>query len=858
MDGRESISIKVKQRVVQPTITAALAAAFHEWFLIFLLFIDACFSYLVTKFASCCQLQIPCLLCSRLDHVLGKEKAGFYWDLICKKHKLQISSLVHCKLHENLVDVHGICENCLFSFATVNKSNAETYRLLVGKLGDVPLVGLDDDPLIADNSLSALDGRKCSCCHQPWISRGQRCMLFRTGSYEATELDAPLLASNIHDRDEREGMRDLSSQKTLGSWKAKKSGDPLPHIEYEKVKMTSDTESEASNFDDDSATELFCVNDLGEKDIVADHHQKDLQVDNLGSEKLIDPSESLVIDSEQAEASDLQSSGLTPPIGHGLEEINWRHVEDKTCVAAPSELQSFSDMIPSSDVNQSSVHESKVDAVGVSGLEKAVTKSDDFTELTSNSTSTNEKQSDLKSGTSDAGLQMPSSLELGDAYKLAIGSRGRQLSGKFSEQKSIKDSARLSEDLKLLLSQLSAARGIELPLFDISPRVSGSVDELKACDTSSSVGMQILQKRISLERNESGISLDGSTVSEIEGESAIDRLKRQVEHDKKIMVALYKELEEERNASAVAANQAMAMITRLQEEKAALHMEALQCVRMMEEQEEYDVEALQKANELLAEKEKEIQDLEAELEVYRKTIGDLSPIGDLPESNYGLNIGGTRPKQTGTGSAEITVRLCDSNINVPDSCNETDELVKFTEDEGINVKSSQPEFEDEALLILQCLRKLEKKLQLFSSNGSYLDIADQDDLSSDTELLDDGKAAPEIGEAEVDGSVEHVSLHEASISVPKISAGQHEKSNQLQKGGDELMHPKHMPQNAELDALKNEFHGLSGRLEALEAEHSFLEHSINSLSRGDEGLKFIQTIASHVRELHSLGIKRKG
>ncbi|CDP06842.1 unnamed protein product [Coffea canephora] len=524
-------------------------------------------------------------------------------------------------------------------------------------------------------------------------------MLFRTGSYEATELDAPLLASNIHDRDEREGMRDLSSQKTLGSWKAKKSGDPLPHIEYEKVKMTSDTESEASNFDDDSATELFCVNDLGEKDIVADHHQKDLQVDNLGSEKLIDPSESLVIDSEQAEASDLQSSGLTPPIGHGLEEINWRHVEDKTCVAAPSELQSFSDMIPSSDVNQSSVHESKVDAVGVSGLEKAVTKSDDFTELTSNSTSTNEKQSDLKSGTSDAGLQMPSSLELGDAYKLAIGSRGRQLSGKFSEQKSIKDSARLSEDLKLLLSQLSAARGIELPLFDISPRVSGSVDELKACDTSSSVGMQILQKRISLERNESGISLDGSTVSEIEGESAIDRLKRQVEHDKKIMVALYKELEEERNASAVAANQAMAMITRLQEEKAALHMEALQCVRMMEEQEEYDVEALQKANELLAEKEKEIQDLEAELEVYRKTIGDLSPIGDLPDS--------------------------------------------------------QPEFEDEALLILQCLRKLEKKLQLFSSNGSYLDIADQDDLSSDTELLDDGKAAPEIGEAEVDGSVEH-------------------------------------------------------------------------------------------------------
>lgn len=846
----------MKQRAAQLTITAALAAAFFEWFLIFLLFIDACFSYLITKFASYCQLQIPCLLCSRLDHVLRKENAGFYWDLICKKHKLQISSLVHCKLHNNLVDVHGICENCLFSFATGNKSNAETYRLLVGKLGDEPHVGLDDDPLLADNSLGALDGKKCSCCHQQWISRGQTCMLFRTASHEATGLDAPLLATNIHDRDEREETRDVSSQKTLRSWKDKKSVDPLPHIEYEKVKMTSDTESEAPNFDDDTATELFCVNEQGEKDIVASYQEKDLTVDNLGSEKLIDPSEPVVMDSEvQMEASDLQSAGLTPPIGHGLEELNWQHVDNKTCVAAQSELQSFGGMIPSSNVNQSSVHESKVDAVGVSELQKDVTKSDDFTELTSNSTSTNEKQFDLKSGTSDASLQMPSSLDLGDAYKLAIGSRGRQLSGKFSEQKSIKDSARLSEDLKLLLSQLSAARGIELPLFDISPRVSGSVDELKASDTSSSVGMQILQKRISLERNESGLSLDGSIVSEIEGESAIDRLKRQVEHDKKIMVALYKELEEERNASAVAANQAMAMITRLQEEKAALHMEALQCVRMMEEQEEYDVEALQKANELLAEKEKEIQDLEAELEVYRKTIGDLPPIGDITESNCGLNIGGTRPKQAGTGSAEITVRLCDSNSNVPDSCNEMDELVKFTEAEGNNVKSSQPDFQGEALLILQCLRKLEKKLQLFSSNDFYLDIATQDDLSGDTELLDGGKAALENGEAEVDGSVEHVSLHETSISVPEISAGQCEDSNQLQKGSDQLMHAKRMPHNAELEALRNEFQVLSGRLEALEAEHSFLEHSINSLSKGDVGIKFIQEMAHQVRELHSLGIK---
>ncbi|KAF6168234.1 hypothetical protein GIB67_011619 [Kingdonia uniflora] len=82
------------------------------------------------------------------------------------------------------------------------------------------------------------------------------------------------------------------------------------------------------------------------------------------------------------------------------------------------------------------------------------------------------------------------------------------------------------------------------------------------------------------------------------------------------MSALYKELEEERNASAIAANEAMAMISRLQEERTSLHLEALQYLRMMEEQAEYDVEALQKANDLPFEMEKDIQDLEVELKFY--------------------------------------------------------------------------------------------------------------------------------------------------------------------------------------------------------------------------------------------------
>jgi hypothetical protein len=83
------------------------------------------------------------------------------------------------------------------------------------------------------------------------------------------------------------------------------------------------------------------------------------------------------------------------------------------------------------------------------------------------------------------------------------------------------------------------------------------------------------------------------------------------------------ELDEERSASAVAANNAMAMITRLQAEKAAVQMEALQYQRMMEEQAEYDQEALQATRDIVSKREEQIKTLEAELVAYREKYGVL-------------------------------------------------------------------------------------------------------------------------------------------------------------------------------------------------------------------------------------------
>lgn len=120
----------------------------------------------------------------------------------------------------------------------------------------------------------------------------------------------------------------------------------------------------------------------------------------------------------------------------------------------------------------------------------------------------------------------------------------------------------------------------------------------------------------------SGDSQEGQVPFEAE-DAILNHYKRHVRLDRKSLMALYMELDEERSASAVAANNAMAMITRLQADKASVQMEALQYQRMMEEQAEYDEEALRAASEMLIRREDEIKALEAELTIYRDKYGCL-------------------------------------------------------------------------------------------------------------------------------------------------------------------------------------------------------------------------------------------
>ena len=81
--------------------------------------------------------------------------------------------------------------------------------------------------------------------------------------------------------------------------------------------------------------------------------------------------------------------------------------------------------------------------------------------------------------------------------------------------------------------------------------------------------------------------------------------------------ALYAELEKERSAAASAADEAMAMILRLQEEKASVEMEARQYQRMIEAKAAYDAEEMEILKEILLRREREKHFLENEVEAYR-------------------------------------------------------------------------------------------------------------------------------------------------------------------------------------------------------------------------------------------------
>ena len=117
-------------------------------------------------------------------------------------------------------------------------------------------------------------------------------------------------------------------------------------------------------------------------------------------------------------------------------------------------------------------------------------------------------------------------------------------------------------------------------------------------------------------------------------ELIIKNLERELGEAQTAHAVLCLELEKERSAAATAADEAMAMILRLQSEKAAVGMESRQYQRMIEEKSAYDEEEMEILKEIIVRREQEKHVLEKEVEAYRQMMlsGDLT--GEKPDSLF--------------------------------------------------------------------------------------------------------------------------------------------------------------------------------------------------------------------------------
>ncbi|KAL5217384.1 hypothetical protein ABZP36_018068 [Zizania latifolia] len=198
---------------------------------------------------------------------------------------------------------------------------------------------------------------------------------------------------------------------------------------------------------------------------------------------------------------------------------------------------------------------------------------------------------------------------------------------------------------------------------------------------------------------------------------SVDQLKSALTAAQKSLSTLYAELENERSAAAIAADETMAMINRLQEQKAAMQMEAIQYQRLMEEQSEYDQEELQRLNELVANREKEKQDLGRELELYRHKV-------HLFEAKERIKISRLKADDHNGSSSESSSAedsddhsqsfyegdesahgLNGSNGSIP-----TDAVLQETARHLGSLDCSLTDFEEERLSVLEQLKLLEERL----------------------------------------------------------------------------------------------------------------------------------------------------
>ncbi|XP_039003049.1 probable myosin-binding protein 4 isoform X2 [Hibiscus syriacus] len=798
------------QRILEGFATVLKSAA-CECFLILLLFVDAALAYTLTRFAHYCGLQSPCIVCSRLDHVFRNEEPGYYWNLFCSRHISEISSLISCNIHGKLVDGHSVCENCLSSHINlpcrlkcqtgatkIDDKSSTPAETRIGKTGFDPSshVGFTELKITSESEheIPSSDDEVCNCMVRD-MDESKKISLV----HSALETPSKRMYNNLDkrkqpDANEKYGFRCLhpgvlvdndvcDNKYQLAEQKSNRS--VLPGlISLDGIPASSCLEKVPSCSASFLSNLISLADNPTSVDVTENPHE-------TSSGKLADVTEASKNESISINKNDktLKSISTSSQAGFGTDRV-------------------VDDIVVATDEDPSDLHTSPA-----------------FVNKDRSLPVQNSSGEGIQLSFSNVGPELQGDGDDFDDMPNESNPYGVQSFHNYFQERSEFGSLGVNEE-RSLPTQNSSGEGIHS---------QGDCDnnDFETTDESNPHGVQSFGNFFTQQSDFGSLeSLNESTFNEIEGEDSVDKLKRQNEHYRKFVKDLLKELEEERNASAIAANQAMAMITRLQEEKSALQMETLHYLRMMDEQADHDGDALDKANDLLAEKEKELQDLEAELEFYR------------------LNFSEEVLKET----------LHEASINANNGYSSTENPI---------AKSAWSQFENEKLYIYECLRDLGEKVTRFAHHGTYPHI-------SDGEYFDEAENKDQHQQEFVDEKDKHANLEvegnyipvqkassasngsvpfeeQSSTSISKdqvVSKGNSDSVSNGQKGSEDY-------NETGLASLENEISDLNRRLEALVADSKFLEDCLKSLQNGNEGLLFIQAIFQELRELRILGLRNR-
>lgn len=365
---------------------------------------------------------------------------------------------------------------------------------------------------------------------------------------------------------------------------------------------------------------------------------------------------------------------------------------------------------------------------------------------------------------------------------------------------------------------------------------------------------------------------------EIENECAV--LREMVSSQQSTIQDLIADLEEERYASASAANEAMSMILKLQREKAEIEMEARQFKRFSEEKMAHDQQELMALEELLYRREQSIQSLTCEVQAYKHRmisfgLTESEADGEKSFITRDNSITTNLESQFDFPSYDYPPLKCNLNENhaYQENDNETVDIEKYAFgetprslkdiEERINQLERSPRHSQPVLeKVIVGHSPMKKHSRRFSSDsvGSFFATV-KEDLVSDSPRVGGTTRKMEFSQTDDFSSFKKVDtvsefgdeMSDRIYTIDSIHNGNNDPKANIGTYDDFMSSPK---ESSSITGIEDpEVKKLYARLHALEADRESMRQALISMRTDKAQLVLLKEIAQHLCKDMSPGSK---